>query len=83
MTIIYQGLVRTTINVDNANELLTLDHLGSGSIVRPFHFLINRKINFNLQAVTKVIAFRLELSQFVDVCSNYPEITALIAKETK
>ena len=67
---------------DSSHSELTLDYLGKGSIIRPNHFLVNRRIDFSLQAVTKVVAFRLTTEQFIEVCCHYPEIAALVDQET-
>jgi CRP-like cAMP-binding protein len=59
MVIIYSGLAKASIDLDGSNQELTFDYLGKGSIVRPYHFMSNRKHSCNLKTIEPCIVFRL------------------------
>ena len=59
-------------NVDN--EMIVLDYLGKGAILRPNHFLVNRVNRVRYTVLRRCLIYTLSLQTITLLCVDYPEL---------
>ena len=71
--IVYDGRIAVESVVNN-KQVIQLDYFGRGSIIRPYHCLVNRLASVRYKVLENSSVYKMSLETLVLLSVDYPEL---------
>ena len=76
--IIFDGLVVVEALIDQT-DFISIDYLARGSIIRPYHFLVNRSNTVKYTVLDTALIYSMRLETLALLSMDYPELKQALA----